>query len=150
MHSSMQTSSLRCNRTTLLGVLPDVWVGLLSQRPQTFPPMCPLWERERISFYQERQEALFDWLSGITRLSQYWSALPKGMWHHYEAWPYHLQPCSVWAGPGQNLMPPAPKVGTWRVTGRLVRVLFVFLTSWWTPKAWNQLQPEVAASAGPE
>lgn len=113
---------------------------LLSQRPQTFSPTCSFSERGRISFYQKRREALFDWLSGRTPLSQYWSAVPKGMWHHYEAWPYHLQPSSVRAGPGQNLMSPAPKVGAWRVTGRLVRVLFVFLTSRRkrTPQVWNQ------------
>lgn len=75
--------------------------------------------RERISFYQKRQsqskiffflqQGLFDWLSGITHLSRYWSEVPKGMWHHYEAWPYHLLPCSLYAGLGQNLMPPPPK-----------------------------------------
>lgn len=100
-----------------------------------------VFESEGISFYQKRRAALFDWLSGVTPLSQYWSAVPKGMWHHYEAWPYHLQPCSVRAGPGQNLMPPAPKVGAWRVSGRLVTLLFVFLTSWQRAKAWNQPQP---------
>lgn len=98
--------------------------------------------RERISFYQKRQsqsknffflqQGLFDWLSGITHLSRYWSEVPKGMWHHYEAWPYHLLPCSLYAGLGQNLMPSPPKVGTWCVIGKLVVVLFVFLTSWHT------------------
>lgn len=44
------------------------------------------------SFFFRR--GLFDWLSGIAHLSRYWSEGPKGMWHHYEAWPYHLLPCS--------------------------------------------------------
>ena len=46
-------------------------------------------------FFFFARQALFDSLSGITRLTLYWSEVPKGMWHHYEAWPYHLLPWSL-------------------------------------------------------
>lgn len=53
IHSSMPAltkltfEQSKCNRTALLALSPNMRAGLLSQRPQTFPPTSPWWERER-------------------------------------------------------------------------------------------------------
>lgn len=92
------------------------------------------------------RQALFDWLSGLTRLSRYWSEVPKGMWHHYEAWPYHLLPRSLWARQGPESNAPYPWSGTWCIIGKLVVVLFVFLAfSAW---GWLQGDTQLASVAG--
>lgn len=93
-------------------------------------------------FHCSFQRGLFDWLSAIVHLSRYWSEGPKGMWHHYEAWPYHLLPCSSQTGLGQNLMATPPntihpkgcKLACRREIGSRV-ICFPDLVAHLTPKA---------------